>query len=355
MGDADSDISTYFYAVSASVSPFIVGALFLNFLYLFLRMPFHAFMFHIHIPLFCGGFMLKTVIYFVHEFIQSFLFWTSQSLLFGGLSYALFSIIYIFFSQNPKKKYVNSVILPFAVFHFIFVVAMHSFCYSYARDIMLGYTTLYSIVIISLIITFLVIIRSFGSKRVVAFVWIILVMLVLTLIFDGIYAIVGIFKEYDGDYTTPLFDLINSTIICVLTCTLTDGLLFFRAFTGYKGVHIDEENPIITTDTSIDTTFLLHMKSKREYDYCTVGSAIFLGKKVIYKQVGLEHLYSLDSLADDLMKMKVINHPHIQKTEGMSITNLNVYVICGNNLLLNLDDVLQKSRQIRSSLCKKIL
>ncbi|EAL45427.1 hypothetical protein CL6EHI_158160 [Entamoeba histolytica] len=341
MEDIETETIKYFYATSASISPFIVGVLFLNFVYLFLRMPFHSFMFHLHLLLFCGCFILKIAIYFVQPFLKSYLFWTSQTLLYCGLTYTIYSIVYIFFTQSNKKKYVNSVILPGGVFYFMFVVMVHSLWYEWATTIMLVYTALFCTILMIVILLFIFFVRSFGSKRVVLFVDIILFIVTFILFIDIISCIASAIILYPGCFIHPLVDLINSLLITSLVVILTDGLLFFRAFSGYKGILVDEENTLVTTKTSIDIEFLLHRQTIKQTEHSVVGSTIFLGKTVSYKQVALEELLNQKTLNDDLIKLKSLHHPNIQQTEGISITNLNVYVIYNHHFLPSMESIFE--------------
>ena len=339
MEEIQGELIDKFYLANACISPFIMVGVIINFSIIFIKKR-SQISFHLHLILFALSFLLKQQMYHFEIYLQSFIFWFSQSLFYAGICVVLYTLFYIYYSHDKCLNFIDTIIIGTPVVHFTLVLIFHSIIYEYATIGMLSFTIYLCFVYFCITMSMIRIIREkeIGYDK----IYFILSLTFLGVMFfiNTVFSIMTIIERYPFCFIHPLYDILNSIILVILSLMISNGLILLDIFTKYKEMVGDEEDDIVIKPT-IDIGFLMHKKSVIETQHSSIGRAVFLGRNVCYKQINLDELFSPQTLRDDLMKLKSLKYMNVQKTEGMAVTNLNVYVVYHHHFSHSMKEILE--------------
>ena len=327
------------HLINTCISPIIIICLLLNFCYICIKKRGYI-TYHLHLVAFALSFLLKLSLYFMETYIQSFLFWISQSLLFTGIGVVLYTLYSIYDTTNKCINFIYTIIIGTPVFHFTIVLFFHSIFPEYATFALL-LVSIYSYVCYFITTSYMI--HSLKEKEQRFNKRYFLMSLIFQLITLGLnifWCILSVISTDFECYRNPLYDLSNSLLLVFLSVIISNGMVALNIFTKYKELVGDDEDSI-TTKPTIDISFLTHRKQRIETQHSIIGTTCFLGQTVTYKQINHEELFAPHLLKEDLLKLKSLKYHSVQQTEGMSVTNLNVYVVYKHHFCHSMNEILQ--------------
>ncbi|ELP87481.1 hypothetical protein EIN_097680 [Entamoeba invadens IP1] len=280
---------------------------------------------HTHLFVYSLVFGIHVVLFFkLNDRVVNLLLGLSSTLLILGLNLQMNGIVSGLGSNN--KGFKIPLVLLVSV-HFLGVIAIHSILV----DVDVYQISMYSLNTVCFLgEVFMEWVGMFLIRKVIT-----TKMGIVVIIFQNVINFFVILISVQFAVLIFIPDYLPREFIILINATLRSIIIFFSTIlsltiglVGCQGYEeFDENYEIPSNSITTDINFLLHQTPIATNKHSVIGTAIFLGREVIYKQIALGDLFDIEQISEDIMNLRMLDNPNLPVVGGICRTNLNVYVI----------------------------